>query len=249
MSHKVKSILILLGIVISVAYLAFSVASFSNRGESKTCKKLDVYIKDSADLNFISEKKITRILHRNGINPIGQSLKDINTTAIEKVLSEHPAIKEVECYKTPSGNLRIDIWQKKPIFRVMSNNGNYYIDDEKNTIPISDDFAAYVPIVTGDVNKEFAMNELFDFIVFLRDNKFWNSQIEQININKDNEVELIPRVGDQIILLGTLDDYEKKLNKLMILYEDGLNNIGWNQYSKINLQYKGQIICTKNILP
>jgi cell division protein FtsQ len=126
----------------------------------------------------------------------------------------------------------------------MSGNYNFYIDEEKKEIPIPRKFAANVPIVTGEVNKDFIKGDLFDFITYVRKNQFWDAQIEQINICHQKNVELIPRVGNHTIKLGTLDDYETKLNKLKTFYKN-LHNIGWNQYHIINLEYKNQVVCTK----
>ena len=32
---------------------------------------------------------------------------------------------------------------------------------------------------------------------------------------------------------------------VMIFYQNGLNKVGWNIYSTINLEYKNQVVCTK----
>ncbi len=243
---SLKYIFILLGMFAITAYLAFSIVSFSGRDEEKICKEVKIDIKDSTERKFINETTINKILRNANINPAGQKLKDINPNQIEKTIAKHPVIEEVECYKTSSGKVKIDVWQKKPMFRVIANNGeNYYVDYKRNRMPLSDDFVAYIPIVTGNANKEFITKELFDFIVFLHDHKFWDSQIAQISVNSNKEIELVPRVGNQIILLGTLDNYEIKLKNLFKLYEEAFNKGGWNQYSKINLQYEKQIICTK----
>jgi len=64
-------------------------------------------------------------------------------------------------------------------------------------------------------------------------------------VNEANEFELIPRVGAHLILFGSIDNYERKFRNLKIFYEQGLNNIGWNKYEKINLKFDNQIVCTK----
>ncbi len=241
-----KSIFILLGMLTIVVYLVFTGFSFSGRDEEAICKEVKVDIKDSIERKFINATTVNALLRKANINPAGQKLKDIDPDLIEKTLSAHPVIDEIECYKTSSGNLKIDVWQKKPMFRVLTNYGeNCYIDYKRNKMPLSDDYVAYVPIITGYANKEFITNELFDFVVFLQNNKFWDAQIAQINVNSNKEIELIPRVGNHIILLGTLDNYQGKLKNLFKLYEGAFSIKGWNQYSRINLQYKNQIICTK----
>ena len=109
----------------------------------------------------------------------------------------------------------------------------------------SPNYAAYVPVVSGRITVSMARGRMFDFITFLEENPFWNAQIEQIHIRDDLKVELVPRVGDAIIVLGKLDNFESKLKKLNKLYTQGFNKIGWNKYKTIDLQYKDQVVCTK----
>jgi cell division protein FtsQ len=114
-------------------------------------------------------------------------------------------------------------------------------------MPVSPNYAAYVPVVSGRVTVSMATGQIFDFVTFLELNPFWNAQIEQIFVRDDKKIELIPRVGEAVILLGTLDDYQLKLEKLRKLYIKGFNVIGWNRYKLIDLQYKGQVVCNKDI--
>ena len=83
------------------------------------------------------------------------------------------------------------------------------------------------------------------FALFLQENDFWNNQIEQIYVNPDNEVELIPRVGNHRIVLGSFADFEEKLDNLRLFYEKAIPKVGWEKYSIISLKYKDQIVCTK----
>ena len=89
------------------------------------------------------------------------------------------------------------------------------------------------------------MTDLYQFALFLQKNKFWDAQIEQINVLKGREVELVPRVGDHIVFLGKIDNYENKLERLKEFYRKGLNKVGWNKYDRISVEFGNQIICTK----
>ena len=183
---------------------------------------------------------------KRGISPIGQQLEAINTDTIEKILAEHPLIDNVECYKTPSGKLFIEVYQRIPLLRVMSAKcENYYIDNKGAIIPQDNRCVAHRIIVTGNVEKSFAQSNLYNFGLFLHENAFWNAQIEQINVLPRERIELVPRVGDHIIYLGKLNDYEEKLDRLKTFYQNGLNKVGWNKYSRINVEFSNQIICTK----
>jgi cell division protein FtsQ len=87
---------------------------------------------------------------------------------------------------------------------------------------------------------------LFTLVTFISDNRFWNEQIVQVYVNGRNEFELIPRVGSQVIELGGIDNLTEKFENLRLLYEEGFSQTGWNQYGRISLKYKNQVVCTKN---
>jgi cell division protein FtsQ len=170
---------------------------------------------------------------------------DINTRELEDELRKHPLIGNAECYRTSSNRIGIEITQRLPILRVMAANGeNYYIDDKAHAMPIPNS-AANVAIATGYIDKAFATKELYEFGMFLQKNPLWKAQIQQINVTSAKELELVPQVGDHIIFLGKPGNYENKFDRLKTFYKKGLNEIGWNKYSRISLEFNNQIICTK----
>ncbi|MCB9017945.1 MAG: cell division protein FtsQ [Prevotellaceae bacterium] len=228
-----------------LGYLVFSIFAFSFRSKNQVCKAVLVEISDSSSLRFITKRNVVSLLDRSGINPVGGTMKDIRTDQIEMVLEKQPRIKQAECYKTPDGKIKVVVKQREPILRIMNNGHGYYVDSEGKTMPISSDFTAYVPVASGAISEKFAKNELYDFALFLKRNKFWDAQIEQIYVDYNEEVELVPRVGDHIIALGKLDSYEYKLEKLMSVYKDGFSRTGWNKYRRVDLRYENQVVCTK----
>ena len=169
----------------------------------------------------------------------------INTDKIETELKKNEMIARVEAYKTPSGIIKLEVEQKIPILRVISSRGNFYVDNLGTTMPVSFRYVADVPLVSGYVEKELAITDLYKFALFLQENEFWNNQIEQIYVHPDNEVELIPRVGNHRIVLGSFDNFEEKLDNLRLFYDKVVPKTGWEKYSILNLKYKDQIVCTK----
>jgi cell division protein FtsQ len=93
--------------------------------------------------------------------------------------------------------------------------------------------------------KSNILSDLQELASYIHHDPFWNSQFVQVFVNKKGEIELIPRVGAHIIILGKADAYQNKLKKLKTFYVKGLNSIGWNDYETINLKYKNQVICSK----
>ena len=234
----IKRILLSIVLLLVLAYLIVAVTAFNRKPAGQVCRDVELVIKDTVYAGFITKKEVAAMLEKKGVSPIGKHLDRIRTKTLEQALSKHPLIDEVECYKTPSGKLCIEVTQRIPILRIMSANGeNYYLDNKGTVMPPDAKCVAHRAIVTGNVEKSFAMRDLY--------NSFWNAQIEQIHVLPDKNIELVPRVGDHVIYLGKLDDFERKLKRVKVFYEKGLNKVGWNKYSRISVEFGNQIICTK----
>lgn len=226
-------------------YIVFVAFFFRRVRQDKICQRLEVVVKDSLDKHFVSQSDLIYILKKANLDPVKKPMDAINTDKIELELLRNEVIFNVDAYKTPSGIIKLEVEQKMPILRVISARGNYYVDNMGTTMPVSRHYVAHLPIVNGYVEKELAVTDLYKFALFLQENEFWNNQIEQIYVYPDSEVELIPRVGNHRIVLGSFDDFEEKLNNLELFYEQAIPKVGWEKYSMINLKYKNQIVCTK----
>lgn len=241
-----KRILLSIVLVLITAYLVIAITAFSRRPQDEVCQALELVVKDSVYAGFITKKEAVDMLKKKGIDPIGKEWERIHTRTLERELAKHPLIDDVECYRTPSGKLFIEVSQRIPILRIMGDGGaDYYLDNKGTIMPHTIKCAAHLAIVTGKVEKNFVIKGLYPFAMFLQQDPFWKAQIEQINIRADHTLELVPRVGEHLIYMGTLDQFERKLKRVKKFYEKGLNKVGWNKYSRISVEFGNQIICTK----
>ena len=240
-----KKLFIFLFLILITVYLIVAATVLNGKPTEAVCPGMELVINDSIDYGFISKREILRLLNSKKLSPIGKKISEINVRELEEELKKHPLIGNAECYRTPGNRIGIEITQRVPILRVMAANGEqYYIDDKAHTMPVPNS-AANVAIVTGHVDKAFATKELYEFGMFLQKNPLWKAQIQQINVTTAKELELVPQVGDHIIFLGKPNHYENKFERLKTFYKKGLNEIGWNKYSRISLEFDNQIICTK----
>lgn len=245
----IKRILLSTVLLIVAAYLVMAITAFNRKPEGKVCQDVSLIISDTVYAGFITKKEVLSMLEQKGISPIGKNIDRIRTKPLEQALAQHPLIDGVECYKTPSSKLCIEVSQRIPILRVMSDRGeNYYVDNKGTLMPPDSKCVAHTVIATGEIEKSFAVRDLYKFAVFLQQNPFWDAQIEQIHVRKDKNIELVPRVGDHILYLGKLDNFEQKLQRVKAFYTKGLNRVGWNKYSRISVEFGNQIICTKRDL-
>lgn len=260
MSRRLKrTILVTLDICLAV-YLLLAVTSFNRPEEAyPVCTKVSINIEDETTNGFLSAKEVKTILDKSRLYPFKKRMRDINPRDIEDRLKGSPFVNTAQCYKTKDGEVNISLTQRLPIVRVKNIKGaDYYLDDHGGIMPNSK-YTSDLIIATGYISEWYARNYLVHLATNLMADDFWQKQIVQINILPDMCVELVPRVGEHIVCLGTLpqakskeqrkvlvDEFvKKKMERLKKFYKYGLSQAGWNKYSYIDIEFDNQIICKK----
>jgi len=243
----IKKTLYIIFATLLAAYIVVSVFFFSEvKHNGQVCNEVEIVVADSLEKYFLDEKEIVAYLKKANLYPLNKKDSAINTNDIENALLKNEIIETAEVVQTISGKIKIVVSQKMPILRVFNPAGSFYVDKTGNVMPSTLGQAIYVPVASGNIEKSFAVSELYNFALFLQKDDFWNDQIEQIYVRSVNDIEIVPRVGSHKIILGSLDDYEKKLEYLRLFYEQVIPKMGWEKYSIINLKYRNQIVCTKS---
>lgn len=232
-----------------LGYVIYAMTNMSEYDPEEKCTDVVLVVDDNPNAGFIDKKGVEELLMSNHLYPKGKKMVDIDTKLIEKTIGDNPFIENVECYKTPDCKLCLHVEQRTPVIFIMPDNAESYFVDAKGSIIPGIHYPVNMPVATGDISQEYAKGELVDFACFLRDNTFWDKQVAQVSVsvskNGQRVVELVPRVGDHVVFMGSITDYEKKLRRLRIFYEKAMKEVGWNKYKRINLEFDNQIICTK----
>ena len=241
-----KKIGILIADIILGVYLVLAITAFNRPDEQDAvCREVKINITDDAGNGFLNTNEVKRQLQHAKVYPLGDRMSDVCTRQIEETLLKSPLVEEVECYKTQTGRVYINLKQRIAVMRIMANNGeSYYIDNQGAFIPSKNNSTDLV-VATGDIKHKYAQTTLKQFGLLLFDDPFWRSQIEQLNVLPDGSIEMIPRVGDHIVYLGQPTHLNEKLVRLEKFYRYGLSKAGWNKYSYINIEFSNQIICKK----
>lgn len=210
----------------------------------------------SNGFNLIRQAEVEEILHKGfGFTLRGVHFDELDINRIERVLEADPFIKETEAYVDGGNNLQLEIVQREPVIRIIdAQNANYYLDSEGIRMPLSKHFTARVLVATGNIppyspdflkRKKYLLKDIFDLGTKIAANDFLNPLVEQVYVNKEGEMILVPKVGNQKILIGNIENIEDKLYRLEQFYKKALPFEGWDKYSLINLKFKNQIICKK----
>ena len=241
-----KKILSILVVLLLAGYLVYSSVGMTDRHEdTRMCQGVDLHITDSLHFDLIDDDMVLTTLQEHSVDPIGIPLDEIDLEKIEATLLLHPLVGRVQCYKTGGDMLRINISSKVPLVRVLNNRGQDFYVDSRGEILSQHSLAVQLPVATGYIDRRFASKELLDVVRAIDRSEFWKAQVEQINVTREGEIQLVPRVGDHLLILGTADNVESKLSRLMNFYEKGLDNIGWNKYRSVSVAYENQVVCKK----
>jgi cell division protein FtsQ len=224
--------------------------------KKRTVKCTDVKIIIPGADNFIEREEIDAILREDQGVLLGRNLELINIHQIEKKLQSNPYIGFAKVFVDMDGVMRIEIKQRQPILRVINKLGqDFYIDNDGLKMPISPNFTANVLVATGNITEVFGVKvdtlrtqmarDLYKTAQYIKLDTLWDNQIEQITVDEKNDIELIPRVGNQRIILGNADSLDVKMKNLLIFYKKAMPQVGWETYRTINIKYTNQIVCEK----
>ncbi|MEI3799078.1 cell division protein FtsQ [Chitinophaga ginsengisegetis] len=250
---KRLGVAVLWGMVLT-GFVVLLVAAIQDKDAGK-CKSIQVKFEGKDDNFFIESKDIKSLITKDkNLNPIGKSIADINIAELESVVDQDPWVKNAEIYFDNGQQLNIKVTQREPVARVFTFSGNsFYLDGAGEHIPVSSRYAARVPVFTGfptDAEKlqkpdSLLAAQIVDMGIYIGNDPFWMAQVEQLMITDDRRFEFIPKLGDQVIAFGEGIDIEKKFTKLLAFYKEGLNKVGWNNYTRINIAFENEVVCTR----
>jgi cell division protein FtsQ len=230
--------------------------SFIEVKKSQTiCKTVKVYIPGSQ--YFIDKQEVDHILQLNNFQLVGLRMDHIDIHGLENSLKANPFVEYAKVYGDMDGTLMIEISQRQPILRMLNRfDQDFYVDKHGLKLPLSPNFTARVLAVNGYIDEPFGgkidslhtdlARDVFKTVTYIHNDALWDAQIAQVFVNEDKEIELIPRVGSQRILLGNADSLDVKFKNLLGFYKQALPKVGWAAYKTINIKYTNQVIGIKN---
>lgn len=241
---------------VGLLVILLMVGSAEKQFNARSINRVDIRIKTPYDHQFIKEKDVKYMI-RDQYNAPLESKKQakLELAAMEKRFEENPFIRKAEVFNDLDGTLVIQISQRNPILRVINQKGkSFYLDDMGQKMPTSYQYTAPVLTAKGhirssadqlDTVKKETVQSLYSISRHVRKDSLLNALIGSIDVSKDQEFSITPRVGDQVIILGEAKNLEKRFRKLKVFYRKVLPQKGWHQYDTINLKFKKQIVAKK----
>lgn len=217
----------------------------------------DVKVSIPGNQYFIDRQEVDNILKIHRHKLVGRKLGEINIQDLEQRLKANPFIESATVYVDMDGVIRVEISQRQPVLRIVNQfDQNFYIDQHGLKIPLSNNFTAKVIAANGYIDEVFGgkldtlhtdiAKEVYKTADFISRDSLWSAQIGEIYVDQDHQIELIPRVGTNRILLGNADSLESKFSNLLTFYKKAMPQVGWDRYKTINIKYANQVVGIKS---
>lgn len=236
----------LLAVGLLVVFVYLFVSSPSRRNADGRCGGVVVRIDahQGGEPLFLSPDGIVDELTRHGIVLKGRPLDSIDLRGIEKILSSLSVYEQVEAFVSPSSaTLQIRLKEKHPLFIVQDRTGkSHYVTEGRGTISVRQGFATYLPVVSGDLDLQYATSDVYDLMAVLRRDSDLVDYFGQVYVDASDGIVLIPRIGHTRVIIGKTTDWEEKLRKWRIFASSVLPRRGMNAFAYVNLDYAGQVV-------
>jgi len=243
-----------LWVVIGAGVIVLLAAAI-HKEESRKCTGINVVIKGVSNNFFVDKKEILQAINEyiDG-QPEGQPVHILNLKSLEADLQKNIWVKSAQLFFDNNAVLQVRVTEREPVARVFSSTGNtFYIDSSIAMLPLSDKYSARLPVFTNFPSDKKVLNRtdslllrnIYTLSMALQADPFWMGMIEQVDITPRRTFELLPKIGNTIIVFGDASNATEKLRKLLVFYKKVMAKTGWDKYSVVNVQYANQVVASR----
>lgn len=241
--------------LITLVGVGFLMSFIEVKSSEYACNDLHVII--PGEQSFIVREDIDKVLKDTQGELVGKTLSAIPIHEIEEDLRAIPFVEKAIVNKDINGKVSINIKQREAVLRVINQIGNdFYLDRNGLKMPLSAHYAPHVLVANGWISENYGksldsiktapLKDLFKLAKYIQQDTLWNSQIEQLYVNSQGAIEMVPRVGNQKITIGNAELLDEKFDKLLVFYKKVIPSVGWDAYRSVDLSFAGQLVCERN---
>ncbi len=240
-------------ILAALLVVAGIIAFTEGRQEGLVIGDVRVKVDNVNENHFLDEQDVLALMDFDQVAMKGAHFSEVNMREVERKIKRQPFVQDAQLYSDLKGNIIVRTSLRRPIARIVRNDGpDGYIAEDGTIMPVSDKFTSRVILISGSYvpallkQRNLATSEegrmLMHVIETIREDEFWKAQIAQLAIDSKLRITMLPQVGNERIEFGKPERVAQKFDKLMIFYKEILPRMGWNKYSRVNLEYEGQIV-------
>ena len=240
-----------LAIYVSVAVVWYHAIEFK---ASRQVQNVEIQlITENGEKALIREEDILRYVNKILNKDLEvQTIEELEVKRIEEALNRSRFIDRAEVFVNTKGIVHIHCYMKTPIARFdRGDQKGFYMARDGDIIPLSERWSARVPLVNGklgDLTADFLQDEssryrqVYELALRIDQDPFLKALIEQIYVESNGKVIMVPKLGRQKIRMGEMASIDHKLDKLKAFYKTGMPSTGWNRFEYLNLEWKDQVV-------
>ena len=176
-----------------------------------------------------------------------QRLRDVDLSKVAKAAVASPWLVRCEAGTSIGGTVVVHGVQHRPIVRVCSRGGEYYLDDRGYRVPVSRVGSADLIVASGNIPpRGKGLRDVWTLASYLDGHKQLAPLFDQIYRDAKGDLFLTPKLGNHVVQIGSPDDLDSKFINLMAFYHNALPQAGWETYSQISVKYRGQVVGQRN---
>ena len=228
-------------LMISLVILLYSFTSYRN--EHRKIKKTEVIFVGENTL-FLKEEMVNKLLIEKNKDLQTINKVDLDLKKLELSINKQQMIQKADVSVSVDGVLKAVVKQKTPIGRVFDETGSFYIDYEGNKMPLSDNYTARVPLLSGEitvVKKE----KLSEVLRMIDKDEFLKKNIIGVQVLPNGSLIMANRNYDFQIDFGRTINIEKKFKNYKAFFQKAVLDSTLTKYKTINLKFTKQVVCIK----
>lgn len=252
---SIRKVLQLVVTVVVTIGCVIAIVGAATLAGTKPVSRVEIHINNGKKYQFIEQNELLELAITNkGLELETLPMAKLDLKDMERTLVADPWVANAQVYIDNDRVLHLNVTQRVPVARIFGkDSSSYYIDTMLATMPIPDKYVFYTTAVTNvpDMGEDSAgMEQRRQIVALVRKiqaDSFWNAQVSQVIVASAGNYELMPVLGDQRIIVGSLADIDDKLSNLYAFYKNVLNRIGWDKYQTLDLRYHGQVVAKPSL--
>lgn len=253
-NFTISNIIKVVGSIVALLLLIWLSNSVLHQG---SISEIKIKISGKSKGRFLTQKAIENILTDHDKSPlVGAKFSIVDFQSLEKKVLLNKRIARCEISRNFGGNLLVEVEERYPLARIVPqrmSQGSFeglYVDARGQFFPLSENYTEKVILITGayligktSLAKK-SDQELLQFLKDITNDEFWNSNITQVEVAKDKNIQFYTLLGDFKIDFGKPqnDLNLERLKKLMVFYNK-IEPYRFEAYNLVSIGYKNQIVC------
>ncbi len=230
-------------LILMLCLVVFLFSFTINRNEKRKLSKIDVVFVGKNN-PFIKAETVDKLLIENMNNRLAIGKDKLDLNKLERILDSNAMIDESDVFVSIDGVLKAVVKQKTPVARVVDESESFYIDYKGSKMPLSDNFTARVPLVSGNVTSE-NKEKLAQLFRVIYEDEFLKKNIIGIQVLPNSSLKMFNRNYDYQIVFGSLNNFETKFKNYKAFFQKAVLDSTLYKYKMIDLRFTKQVVCTK----